>query len=203
MNLIGHKYGRLTVVSRGTAKSSWVCRCDCGGDKTALASNLRSGRTQSCGCLWREAATRHGASGTPTYSSWRSMVSRCTNPADPSFDRYGGAGVTVSNAWLDFASFRRDMGDRPSGKSIDRYPNPAGNYEPGNCRWATGSEQQRNKREAPPLIDTPHGRMRVCEASEIAGISANVLRARLRLKWPAARLFDPIDKRSSHPKEHA
>jgi hypothetical protein len=94
---------------------------------------------------------RHGNSTgyavTPTYQSWRSMIQRCTNPKRRNYKWYGGRGITVYNRWLDsFDNFFKDMGQRPAGKTLDRYPNPDGNYEPGNCRWATQREQIHNSR---------------------------------------------------------
>ncbi len=90
--------------------------------------------------------TAHRMHGTPTYSSWHAMMSRCTNPNAHAYERYGGADVTIYPAWREFVGFWRDMGTRPSLEhSLDRYPNPHGNYEPGNVRWATRSEQNTNR----------------------------------------------------------
>jgi hypothetical protein len=83
----------------------------------------------------------------PTYSSWVNMKSRCLNPNHRAFPRYGGRGITICARWLGkngFANFLADMGRRPPGKTLDRWPNNDGNYEPGNCRWATASQQIRN-----------------------------------------------------------
>ena len=84
---------------------------------------------------------------TPTYISWAQMLNRCRNPKASNYDRYGGAGVTVCERWQQqFENFLIDMGVRPPGTTLDRYPNMAGNYEPGNCRWATPKEQTANRR---------------------------------------------------------
>lgn len=83
--------------------------------------------------------------GTPTYRSWHSMIARCSYPSMQDWRLYGGRGITVCERWRDFRKFLADMGERPDGCSLDRIDSD-GNYEPGNCRWATASEQQRNKR---------------------------------------------------------
>ena len=127
------------------------------------------------------------------------MISRCTNHSDPSYESYGARGIKVADEWLNYKQFVVDMGERPEGRSIDRI-DPFGNYCKENCRWATASQQQRNKRKPGPLIDTPMGAMTVCEAAEVSGISANLLRARRRAGWPANHLFNPINNAFSHPK---
>ncbi len=90
----------------------------------------------------------HGLSKDPTHISWSSMKSRCTNPGSGSYKHYGGRGITVCDRWLNsFDNFLKDMGLRPTGTTLDRYPDKNGNYEPGNCRWATWSEQMSNRRK--------------------------------------------------------
>jgi hypothetical protein len=87
-----------------------------------------------------------GSIASPTYSSWQAMKSRCLNPQTSSYRNYGGRGIKIYDRWLDFKNFLADMGERPEGTSLDRFPNKNGNYEPGNCRWATRLEQNRNQR---------------------------------------------------------
>jgi hypothetical protein len=156
IDLTGQTFGRLTVVSRSVAQrgnSYWNCRCVCGVERRVSLPNLRSGHVRSCGCLSRESrATRstiHGharvGARTREYSSWHSMVSRCTNPNIEPYAKYGARGIKVCARWLDFVNFLADMGERPPNTSLDRIDND-GNYEPGNCRWATASEQMKNRR---------------------------------------------------------
>ena len=82
---------------------------------------------------------------TPEYRSWKTMIQRCTNANFPRFKDWGGRGIKVCERWLTFENFYADMGDRPAGKTLDRWPNHGGDYEPGNCRWATPKEQQANR----------------------------------------------------------
>jgi hypothetical protein len=91
-------------------------------------------------------AGREPRSRTITYSSWNAMLHRCIDKKRNCFPRYGGRGITVCKRWMNFENFLYDMGPRPSmSYSLDRFPDPDGNYEPGNCRWATASEQARNR----------------------------------------------------------
>jgi hypothetical protein len=90
----------------------------------------------------------HGHYGSPTYLSWANMIQRCTNPKQKAYKYYGGRGIKVCKRWRDFRHFLADMGVRPEGMSLDRWPNKNGNYKPGNCRWATQTEQIANRRAA-------------------------------------------------------
>lgn len=148
----------LRLQSRGGGRVMWVFLCRCGKEFISKASNVLSGNTRSCGCL-SDASRRstenkftiHGHSRkgkkniSAEYNSWHSMKSRCLNKNAPNFVLYGGRGITVCDRWKVFKNFLEDMGERPKGKTLDRI-NVNGNYEPSNCRWATLSEQQKNKR---------------------------------------------------------
>jgi hypothetical protein len=88
------------------------------------------------------------AKGSPTYISWRSAIQRCHNTKNTSWKRYGARGIIVCDRWrYSFINFLNDMGERPPGTTLDRFPNAAGNYEPSNCRWATHAEQEDNKHQ--------------------------------------------------------
>lgn len=89
--------------------------------------------------------TRHGLI-SREYRSWSSMKERCNNPNSISWKYYGARGITVCERWFKFENFLADMGPRPQGTTLDRFPNKDGNYEPGNCRWATATEQRANRR---------------------------------------------------------
>lgn len=160
--MIGTRFGRLIVVSDAPARDGaryWQCACDCGGESIVSTESLKAGNTKSCGCLQAELRKKgrfiHGdACGShlrirPSreYSIWSSMKKRCINPRSNNFKYYGGRGIKVCDVWFtSFAAFLRDMGRAPVGHSIDRIDND-GNYEPGNCRWATSKTQRLNQRQ--------------------------------------------------------
>lgn len=136
-----------------------ICECFCGKLFIARSNNVQQGKTQSCGCV-RKTLTAitgrlnktHGESritpnGTPEYKTWWSMKRRCYYPEVNGYKYYGERGIKVCKRWLhSYQNFLQDMGRKPSSQhSLDRI-NPNGNYNPKNCRWATPSEQQKNKR---------------------------------------------------------
>lgn len=134
-----------------------------------------------------------GLSKTREYVAWQGMLKRCNNPRNKRFARYGGRGIKVCDAWLEFKQFLSDMGKCPDGYSIDRIDND-GNYEPSNCRWATRQQQQRNTRQNRYL--TLAGKtMTIAEWVESTGIPRDTIAQRLALGWSDERtLTEPVRK---------
>ena len=154
-DLSGKVFGRWQVrgerpICHGAAGVLyWQCECRCGAVAEVRTSSLLSGNSKSCGCLHRERsaerARRHGGTYSHEWHSWVGMRRRCLSPRNQDFPKYGGRGISICAEWGDFTVFLKDMGPRPLGRSLDRINND-GNYEPGNCRWATPREQARNTR---------------------------------------------------------
>jgi len=190
IDLMWQKFGMLRVVGRVIKQKSsatyWVCKCDCGRKKTVNGAYLKSGKTTNCGCVKGQELKfkKHGMAETSEYSTWCNMINRCYNEKTTSFKYYGALGVAVCEKWRkSFKSFIKDMGKKPSPEhSIDRYPNTKGNYEPGNCRWATRKEQNQNKRKSIWLDIPGRGRVSLKEVAELSGIVYGTLVTRYRKK---------------------
>jgi hypothetical protein len=189
-------FARWTVIDRaphiGESRAWWLCRCVCGEVRAISGNELRGGRTQSCGCLRRERSSAsnrtHGQSRTRLYGVWKGMNQRCYNPNNKYYADYGGRGIRVCDAWLDsFEAFREYMGDPPGRHhELDRFPDTNGNYEPGNVRWATRSQNCRNKRRN-RLIEYRGERRCLTEWSELTGIPVVSLHTRLSRGWSIER----------------
>ena len=158
IDITGQRFGTLTAIKLDQMKGGrahWLMRCDCGAERVVGVAWLRSGNTSSCGScskIGNKRAQKHGYSPkgprTLTYNTWQSMKKRVLDSNFPGYKYWGGMGVLICERWIeDFEEFLKDMGERPSKEmTLDRWPDPAGNYEPGNCRWATKLQQRHNRR---------------------------------------------------------
>lgn len=189
IDLSGRRFGRLTVLFRSGARSGqalWHCRCDCGADKHVVGYTLREGQTLSCGCLQKErtskAKTTHGRRKSRAYNIWACMLTRCNNESTPAFKDYGGRGIGVCESWKSFDAFYADMGEPPSGLTLDRIDNDLG-YSPENCRWATCAQQSVNKRSN-YFVEFEGRRLCATEWARELGIARRTIITRLKSGLP-------------------
>lgn len=214
IDISGMKFNRLLVIERvediissdGNKRPCWKCLCDCGNYKCVEGSNLRNGYIKSCGCLLKENKgnpnikystknKKHGDSTrnnhTRLYCVWQAMKSRCYNPNNKRYDKYGGRGIIVCDEWLhDYKAFKKwsyenGYNDQTDGLhcSIDRIDNDKG-YSPNNCRWVTMFVQANNTRRN-HIIEYNGESHTLAEWSRIVGIDYKVLSSRInRYNWP-------------------
>ena len=188
----GQVFGRLTVLERDSfvnGKTRWLCSCECGKQVSIIGQLLRNGRTKSCGCLRVDRATetahRHGGyvgrKPTRTMRIWKNMIQRTCNPNCPMYARYGGAGIGVCESWQTFERFLSDMGQAPDDLTLERVDNNKG-YGPDNCKWATYTEQNRNKSSSKNL--TLNGKTQVAVAwIQELGLTDSKVYKRIRRGW--------------------
>lgn len=188
VDMSGSTVGMWTVVSQtGNAPKGgaiWLCRCQCGTERPVLGSNLRSGKSFSCGCVGRERTSKrsrtHGETNTRLHRIWGNMRSRCRNPKNAGFKDYGGRGITIAAEWDDYSAFRDwalSAGYTPE-LSIERL-DVNGNYEPSNCIWAGAQAQSENRRF---VAKAPSGQLWVHIARD-NGITDAAFRNRLHDGW--------------------
>lgn len=190
----GWRQGKLTIVREvdpyfspaGWRDRQFACKCDCGEEKIIRSASLRRG-AESCGCIRVERhPVKHGHSykgkNSPTYRVWAGMIRRCEAPNAVGYQWYGGRGIKVCDRWRNsFEAFLSDMGERPDGLTLERN-DTNGDYEPGNCRWATMQEQTRNKRN-----NITHDGVILTDAARALGINHSAISARLLRGWSLER----------------
>jgi hypothetical protein len=203
IDLTGRRFGRLVVTAltgerRGANLTRvWLCQCDCGREVRVRGDCLRRGTTTSCGCYHSERLradplthghAKQAGRPSPEYVAWQSMKARCANPNHDAYPWYGGRGIKVCARWLNnFEAFLADMGRKPGrGYELDRHPDPDGDYEPGNVRWATKKTQCRNRSNNVMLTHAGRTMCATDWAAE-AGLTFATIRKRLRRGWSVER----------------
>lgn len=198
----GNAYGKLTVMAFNGVRgrnARWLCRCECGNTAIVAGTDLRRKSTASCGCLSARAGRATVCGKSPEYTSWQEMKARCYNPKKLLYHRYGGRGITVCKRWLDsFVHFLEDMGPKPFPEATNERIDNDGNYEPGNCKWATRMEQSHNSSRV-RLLTYNDETMCIAEWSRRLGIHPATLSYRLNHGWPLEKALTtpPIYKHSS------
>jgi len=205
--LLGRKFGRLIVVGRVEilhGRSRWYCNCSCGTTNFEVTGNsLVTGNTRSCGCIHIEHIIKlgkqnrkHGRHNTPTYFVWRSLFGRCYIKTNTSWHNYGARNIKVCKRWHKFENFFSDMGEKPAGTTIDRIDNTKG-YEPGNCRWVTMKQNQRNRRNN--RLISYNGRTQCLSAwAEEFEINESTLASRLDRGWTIERALTKPTRKTRH-----
>lgn len=194
-SLENQKIGQLTVVGKpfyrqgknGTGKTVnfryWNCICNCGKEVAVREKDLKAKHrpTKSCGCIRHttKPSLKHGLTKSKVYDSWRASIKRCHNPKNHAYHLYGGRGIKVCDRWrYSFDAFLEDMGHPPTSRhSLDRI-DTNGDYEPGNCRWATQLEQSNNQRTN-RRITFQGETLTIAEWSRRTGIKPQTIRMRL------------------------
>ena len=203
VDLSGSRFGRWTVIREASVdtgrKRSWVCICDCGADGTVTTNDLKSGHSISCGCHRREALlaanSKHGhvsrrQGKSRTYNAWQNMKKRCLSPDSEAYVNYGERGITICVRWLEsFEAFLADMGECPPRLTIERINND-GNYEPGNCIWATRKVQNRNSRHNLSVnLGDGRGEMPLSAQCEELDLPYNTIKMRILRGWSVGDAF--------------
>lgn len=187
------RFERLAVIEQapqvlepsGKFRTMWHCVCECGTKRIVGGNCLLRGQTKSCGCLHSETVSRrrfkHGMVRTPTFKSWSEMRNRCNNPNFKQFKDWGGRGITICPEWDTFLRFFSDMGERPSGTSLDRKDNSKG-YSKENCQWSDKKTQNRNKRNN-RVLTIDEESMCISAWSDRSGVMASTIIYRLNCGW--------------------
>ena len=177
LNLVGSSFGKLTVIGPPTRKhgrTAWLCKCDCGRCAVVEQSNLRGGKSASCGVCVR---TKHGKSNTPMYQAFARAKHRCNNPKSKDYREYGGRGIRF--LFTSFEHFEHEIGAFwQKGLSLDRIDNN-GNYEPGNVKWSSAQEQVNNRR-VNVFVEFEGHKVTLTELARLTGASRSTIGGRYK-----------------------
>lgn len=191
IEMTGLRFGRLVVLRdsgiRTDRKVVWTCVCDCGEEVNVIGTSLRSGLTQSCGCLKLEKITKHGESKTRLYSHWECMISRASNPNNARSHRYLERGIVVCEEWKEYKNFSKWAKENgySDDLSLDRIDND-GDYKPSNCRWVD-SKTQGNNRSTNNNITFNGKTQTLTQWAEEVGINKSTLSKRIHRGWEIER----------------
>jgi len=191
LNIEGKRFGKLVALKYHHSErkmAHWECLCDCGKTHIAATKYLQKGDVTSCGCAHSSMKSRFGvkAKDVRGYATWTGLIKRCHNPTDKDYKRYGARGITVCESWREsFANFFSDMGERPTGLSIERRDNSSG-YSLENCYWGTQRQQSRNRRNN-TMITLDGETKCLAEWLELKGISKSCYQWRVRNGWTTER----------------
>lgn len=178
VNLVGRRFGRLTVLKESHADKHrhyhWLCVCDCGTEKTINGEVLKRGESTSCGCIGRERMRelgkkcKHGHASTRLYKIYKGIKNRCYNQRDLSYKNYGAKQILMCDEWLNFESFYE--WSRKNGYAenltIDRIDNAQG-YCPENCRWVTSTQQGQNRSPCLKVDDVMEIKKMLCDRVDV------------------------------------
>jgi hypothetical protein len=208
LDLSGMRFGRLLVIHRVEnigKRAAWLCLCDCGANVIVQSTSLTRGNTKSCGCLQKDIAretgsrllTKHGRfkKNKRLYKIWKHIIERCNDTKFKYYKDYGGRGIKICNAWMCFDNFYQWALNNgySDNLTIDRI-NVDGNYEPGNCRWATPKMQSRNRRSN-KLITFNGVTKTYAEWDEYLGFPAGTIRIRKFREWTDEQAITTIPRR--------
>lgn len=192
IDLAGKRFGNLVVVKRESNKGekvAWLCKCDCGNYTTVIGTNMKLGKTVSCGCVHfnkiKSGNPKHGHSKTKLYHIWLGMKQRCTNADVPTFKYYGGRGITVCEEWAEnfqsFYDWSMQNGYKENSSraecTLDRIDTDK-NYEPNNCRWVSMKVQNNNTRKN-KIIEYNGEKHSIAQWANIRNIKYQTLYCRL------------------------
>lgn len=212
IDLSGQRFGQWLVAGshvRTHNKTLWLCRCDCGTKRHVNGAELRNGKSTNCGCVRRAKVAarnyKHGMGSTALHARWQGMIARCENPNHKGYKRYGAKGITVCGRWREsFTAWLADMGPPPSPRhTIERKDN-RGNYEPGNCVWATNKENCNNTSRN-RVIEHDGLQLTLSQWSERTGIEHHTIAYRIdRYGWSVHEaLTIPVLRHSETRKRRA